>query len=324
MVDLANPNLVGRKLTVDDDGNLVMDVNKRILLSTDQDTATDERLIELKYTTDTAKAIIAYVDQNDNPVVWLQAHDYLSAGNRHRHFSVESAMADGTLTTRFQVPYGTDTVDVEVNNANFVVGGTGELTVSSGNANINGDVLINEGNMRVNSTGTATLEVDRGGTSNYANLSFRSGGTEKFAVGLRAGDSHLHIRNSGVTKIRVRDGASGSIELGTGLDLQGNVIDGRAVRTLVGSGSLGTDDEWLLVDTSGGNASIALPQPASSQSFRLKKTTTDTNTITLTRVGTETIEGAASGHTLTGSGGTDLPSYALVYDQPNNAWWVAR
>lgn len=557
--DTTGKLLAEAPATFDVDGNLVMALNDRLVMSTDQATATTNRLIELKFTNEDAKALIAYVDYNDNPVVWLQAHDYLdfATNNRHQHFSIETAMADGTLTTRFQVRYGTDTVDCEFNNSNLIVGGTGNFTVSNGETELNGEVTVNDGNVRLNSTGTATVEIDRGDSTAYSNLSYRTADTEVFAVGLRAGDSHLHIRNASVTKILVQDGASAPVLLGVALDFGGNnavnvgqingrapfnanalqgsavattaptdgqslvwngtasewepstpagggdvtgpasstdnaivrfhettgkiiqnsgptisdagvldmksqpienvafsretqsfttnetvatlthtsqlvrvtggpmILDGiddsnttsfqiyadpasggvqinkesasagattqrivgpgddadtssdteipvpagasvgffydtdnsrwvasveenaqdyirrdgtyaftnpvslggnpiwsRPVRTQTGTGNLLDTDESVLVDSSGGAVSLTLPTPASSMSFTLKKVTTDANTITLVRAGTETIEGASSDLALPGSDATDLPAWSLIYDQPNDAWWV--
>lgn len=103
---------------------LIFGKNKGIYLNTDTSTASAEGLIKLHFLGNEAKAIIAYVDQNNDEVIWLQAHDYLSyPGNQHKHFSIEASDAAGLKQTRFSVGYGADVIDVNTNQANFYVNG---------------------------------------------------------------------------------------------------------------------------------------------------------------------------------------------------------
>lgn len=113
-------------------------LNNRIHLSTDKNTAAAEGLIKLHYTTNEAKAIIAYIDENDHEVIWLQAHNYLSyPTNQHKHFSIEASDAAGNKQTRLGVGYGADNVDVTVNQADLVINRNTSMT--------NGNILFQGG-----------------------------------------------------------------------------------------------------------------------------------------------------------------------------------
>src|SRR3990167_4364571 len=110
---------------------LTLGNNGNIFLSTNRITNVGEGSIKLKFddgeVKNKAKAIIAYVDENDDEVVWLQTHDWLNDSNQHKHFSIEAAKADGTKNTNFSVSYGADTNVVNVNAADFCVAGTGGI-----------------------------------------------------------------------------------------------------------------------------------------------------------------------------------------------------
>jgi len=109
-------------------GDLIMSTDKRIKLNTSLPTNTAVGLIQLKFNDNEAKAILAYVDENDSEVVWLQAHNYLTfPGNQHKHFSIEASDAAGLKQTRFSVSYGADVNVVNVNAADFYVAGTGGI-----------------------------------------------------------------------------------------------------------------------------------------------------------------------------------------------------
>lgn len=109
-------------------GNVTLPTDGRISLNTDLPTSTAVGLIQLKFNDNEAKAILAYVDENDDEVVWLQAHNYLTfPGNQHKHFSIEASDAAGLKQTRFSVSYGADTNVVNVNAADFYVAGSGGI-----------------------------------------------------------------------------------------------------------------------------------------------------------------------------------------------------
>lgn len=113
--------------------NLSGSTNDRILLCTDLPTATTQGLIQLKFddgnANNKAKAIIAYVDANDSEVIWLQAHDWLNDSNQHKHFSIEASDNAGLKQTRLSVGYGSDIVDVNTNQANFYINGSGSTRI---------------------------------------------------------------------------------------------------------------------------------------------------------------------------------------------------
>jgi hypothetical protein len=118
-------------VTIDDSSFMTFPVNGQIRMETNRPTLTAEPLIRLKFddanAENLAKAVIAYVDENDTEVIWLQAHNYLVAGNQHKHFSIEASDAAGLKQTRLSVSYGADVNVVNVNAADFYVAGTGGI-----------------------------------------------------------------------------------------------------------------------------------------------------------------------------------------------------
>jgi hypothetical protein len=112
-----------------------LEVNEQIELSTDQPTATGNYLIALQSLTDEAKALIAFQDKTGTPKAWLAAHDYLRyPGNRHRHFSIETADMSGQLQSRLEVPYDCDKCNVgTVSGSNFSVS-EGDLRIAYDNS----------------------------------------------------------------------------------------------------------------------------------------------------------------------------------------------
>jgi hypothetical protein len=105
-------------------GDLSFSTDNGIFLNTDLPTLTAVPLINLKFNDDEAKAIIAYIDENDTEVIWLQAHNKLNGSDvGHKHFSIEASDNAGLKQTRLSVGYGADTVNVNVNQANFQVSG---------------------------------------------------------------------------------------------------------------------------------------------------------------------------------------------------------
>lgn len=181
--EIQDLNKSGNALTIH--SNVDLSLNKELSLSTDKITATGNKLLKLQYTTDTAKANIAYYNKDDEPVIWLAGHDYLAyPTNRHQHFSVETTMLDGTLTSRLEIPYGADLIDIETHNSNFIIGGTGTFEVAAGTSTLGGDVLCTGNKIGVDSAGTATLRADRAGTSNYSSMVLTTAGTDQWGIRL--------------------------------------------------------------------------------------------------------------------------------------------
>jgi len=87
------------------------------------------------------------------------------------------------------------------------------------------------------------------------------------------------------------------------------------------------DADFIAVDTSGGVCTITLPATpvvsGNCRSYSLKKVTTDTNKISIDPPGSEFVEGV-SGVTLDlpNSTATTRPSWTLVYNSDDDAWWV--
>lgn len=119
-------------------GDLTMALDKKVTLSTDNDNSTANRLIGLQFTTESAKAIVAFDDENGDPVAWLQAHKYLDAGltDLHQHLSLEVSDSSGQLQTRLSIPYGFDTTEIGTYSANF--------NVNNGHLRVVGDSASNK------------------------------------------------------------------------------------------------------------------------------------------------------------------------------------
>jgi len=80
-------------------------------------------------------------------------------------------------------------------------------------------------------------------------------------------------------------------------------------------------DEIIRVDTSGGNVLLTLLDPALRWKGMIKKSTTDTNTISLVQSASENIEGTAATYALPGSAETDRDAWMVWSDGTD--YWVA-
>lgn len=195
-------------------GVIIGEPNTRLRLSTDLPTATNNALIDLDYTTDEAKAVIAYRDKTEAPKIWLAGHDYLSFPlDRHQHFSVETTDSTGQLQSRLEIPYDADTSEIETRNANFTVGGTGTFTVAGGASTLNGNLSVQDGNVLIDNAGTATMRMDRGAITNFGSMVFATAGADKWSI---------QMRNDSTNNLYIRDNVTGTTLIV--LDSNDNVI----------------------------------------------------------------------------------------------------
>lgn len=158
---------------------LELGINKNIKLSTDRNTYNSVGSLQLHYTTKEAKAIIEYIDENNIPVVWLQAHNYLTyPTNLHKHFSIETSDKRGLKQTRLGIGYDCDyDCIVQVNQSNLVLSRNNGKT--NGNFYINGGTLFHQQAFKFypnyGSNGVIGLQI---GTSTDNAIQFRAMGTD--------------------------------------------------------------------------------------------------------------------------------------------------
>lgn len=115
-----------------------------------------------------------------------------------------------------------------------------------------------------------------------------------------------------------------TVDASVALEVLGPVLTNNIIRSAVGDRSTNVDvsldndtDEYLRVDTSGGNRTITFPDPAAGRDFVIKKTTTDTNTISVAAFAGETFDGNASPYALPGSAGNTKPAWTWWSDGVN-------
>lgn len=123
---------------------------------------------------------------------------------------------------------------------------------------------------------------------------------------------------------------AGKLELATQAEVNTGTDSVRAVtpetlanrqivtRAVSSNGSIALTDEWLLVDTTGGAVSLALPSPATKRAYRIKDVGGDSeaNPITLTRNAAEEIEGVAASRALS----VNYGSWVVIADGTD--WWI--
>ena len=165
-----------------------MGLNKKLRFSTDESTNVVTGLLQLQSLNREAKATLAYLDETGHEVIWLQAHDYLKyPENRHRHFSVEASDDRGLKQTRLGVGYGSDVVDVTVNQA--------ELVINRNKGRMNGNIVM---------TGSGG-----GGAILHANaFNFYPKAFENETRGLRLGlgkNKHVTLSANGSEELHVDD-----------------------------------------------------------------------------------------------------------------------
>ena len=202
----------------------------KIDIESSEGTGTNTYSIKLKCLDNEAKPKIAWWDMNDTPFAWIVGHDYLSyPSNRHQHLSFETSDSSGVINTRLEIPWGADVVDVETHNSNFVVGGTGNLTVTQGDTTLNGLLTVNGTTVLVDSTGTATMRLDRAATTNFTNFVAATNGTDQWSFGLRNDSTNdFHFRNNvnSTTPLKITQAATASIELTGNEKLSGTLLIG--------------------------------------------------------------------------------------------------
>lgn len=182
-------------------GNVNLFDGQKIDIVSDEGTGTTEYSIKLKWLTNDAKPKIAWWDESDNPKVWLVAHDYLSfPGTQHKHFSVETTNASGTLTTRMEFPFDADVTDIETHDSNFVVGGTGNLEIAGGDFILSTATSIQgAGNVNIYPTNQTTIGLQL--ASDGTNLEITGLGTstiEWFDAFLIGTTNKIQFRDTGL------------------------------------------------------------------------------------------------------------------------------
>jgi len=67
---------------------------------------TDQPVMRFIPTEEWGKPILEWRDLNGNRLAWIVGHWKQDAATEHKHLSIETSKADGSLTTRFDVSYG--------------------------------------------------------------------------------------------------------------------------------------------------------------------------------------------------------------------------
>lgn len=111
-------------------GSLGLGLNDAITLSSDE-YHSDDAVINLHSDISNSKPWITWYDASGESIAGIVAHENSPSGDSHEHISIEAADSSGALQTRFQVPYGSDTVDIQTNNANFLVGAGYDLNIGT-------------------------------------------------------------------------------------------------------------------------------------------------------------------------------------------------
>lgn len=99
-----------------------------------------------------------------------------------------------------------------------------------------------------------------------------------------------------------------------------DIVDsfGAGIRRITGNRTLDNTDYTIIADATSGNITITLPAANSTarRLYNIKKIDSSANTVTVTRAGSDTIDGAVS-VVLT----TQYQSISIQSEGANNAWW---
>lgn len=125
---------------------------KKLLLSSTQPELSASTLIKMDCPADTSKPALLWYDSAYVGKIALVAHDYLHfPWRRHQHFSLEVSDNSGAIQTRFEFPWGVDTIQIQNHSADFQIN-DGYFAVGdkyqAGTAEMNGNMWI-YGNARL-------------------------------------------------------------------------------------------------------------------------------------------------------------------------------
>jgi hypothetical protein len=199
---------------------LTLGTNNRIQLSTVKNSLSYGAVMNLRWTAADAKPGIHWQDNNGLSKVALSAYDYESYPNiEAKKFSIATTNTTGQLIERFNVPYGSNDVDVSITNSNLKLMNGNLLQVgteeSSGLASYYGDVFVHGtkkigiGDKDWESQGTwdnAQLELYRA-NSNVELLIHDDAGTNQVGIHLRSGENDWKIVHDGNFNI-IHEGAN--------------------------------------------------------------------------------------------------------------------
>lgn len=121
--------------STEETGRLILSSHEQALSSNDY----AGEVIRIFLKESDAKAMIAWYDEFTDPnspevIAWVGAH-YERNGSGgapiHQHFSIETSTGqDGNIVTRLDIPYGAETINMRITNANLNVVGGGVFAVS--------------------------------------------------------------------------------------------------------------------------------------------------------------------------------------------------
>jgi hypothetical protein len=172
-------------------------LNKRMKLATDQNNLDDSSLIRLQWMSNVGKPAIGWFDENGNRQAAIVAHRYLTyPSDEHKHFSIETSDSLGALQTRFEIPWGADTIEIQTHSADFKVGGAHKLIVGSdgspGTSVLNSNTYIT-GNRKL---GIGFVDENQSFYTTASMELYRNGYHSEFLINEAAGtkEARLHLR----------------------------------------------------------------------------------------------------------------------------------
>jgi len=242
---------------------LTVGTNNRISLSTYKNSLTYGAVMNLRWTTADAKPGIHWKDNNGLSKVALSAYDYETYPSiEAKKFSIATTNASGQLVERFNVPYGSDDVDISISNSNLLLTNGNLLQVgteeSSGLASYYGDVFVHGtkkvgiGDKDWEAQGTwdnAQLEIYRA-NSNVELLIHDDAGTNEVGLHLRSGendwtvvhDGSFNIKHEGANFFKITSDGDVGIDVDepiAKLDVNGNINVSSGFGYLVGGSGKG-------------------------------------------------------------------------------------
>jgi len=304
--------------------DMVFATDEKIELTSSQTNLGDSSVVRLNPVETDDKPAVGWFDTDGNRIAATVAHE------SDLHYSIETQDSAGALQTRLEVPYGSDQVTIQTQDANFKVSAGSDFEVGTGAGAdsvarfwsdvfqfTTDDVGFGDKDWETEGLEGAKTKFEFYRQSSTSQLLIHNDdGSSDAVLFLRSGTTDWKLANEG-ENIRMFDDFTNN-----GMELTDDgllTVDDSWQRRLanVSSATTTSGHDFYSVDSSGGVVTVTLASSDAINGRVINVKRNGTNTVTIDTEGSETVEG---GNEITIA--DDGNAVTLVFNSSLNDWQI--